>query len=215
VIAYDTRLKRLTNNPRFVLINNFKCGFSSSNLLAYQRVTHISAEDEIILFYRNVVSRAISVFINWCILDDRFFQQSGWLWNNLRAAWTARRYRHFLDLLQAHRYGDAFGLYVDALQIIATQDNHTLPQVALLEYYGLDRVDHFVELENCSQFAEVTGIGFPHDKTNESDARVKASVVRALSGDAAAQRVLNDVYRKDLEFFARHGLRCRHWHSLV
>jgi hypothetical protein len=60
---YDTRFKRLAVNPRFVVINNGKCGFSSSNMLHSEPAASISGDDETVFFYRDIVSRAISVFI--------------------------------------------------------------------------------------------------------------------------------------------------------
>lgn len=62
--TFDSRWKRLAGNQRFILINNFKCGFSSSNLLAWEPVTKIRGDDQVILFYRDVFMRAVSVFIN-------------------------------------------------------------------------------------------------------------------------------------------------------
>lgn len=211
VEEFDIRIKRLRDNPRYILINNYKCGFSSSGELAYDKVTRISPQDQVILFYRNIFARAISVFINWCISEERHLHEKDWLLRNLKRELSTPDYQGFLGLLRVHRYTDAFRVYVNALTMVCRMDNHTLPQVALLEYYHIDKVDHFVELENSAAFMAITNIPFPYDYSNQSDVLIKQSLQRCLRADESLQRRLRRIYQKDLAYFAGHGLDCGSW----
>lgn len=134
--------------------------------------------------------------------------QDGWLLENLEGALGSVSYPRFLELLHAGNHTEAFRIYVETLGAIAGKNSHTLPQVALLEYYGICRIDHFVELENCAEFQLITNIPFPYQDTNRSDAAFKQSVIRFLSDNDFLRYQLQKIYEKDLDFFSRNGLEC-------
>jgi len=212
--TYDSRLKRLSCQPHFILINNYKCGFSSSNLLPHEGVCTISPDDQVIFFYRDISLRAISVFINWCITDDRYVHESGWLLNNLKAELPNVRYSELLDLLFSQRYTEAFRIYVETLETIANQNNHTAPQITLLEHYALDKIDYFIELENSADFYQLTNIHFPHDQKNKSNLTIKHALIKYLTNNKSLQQELNKIYRDDLAFFGANDLTCIRWQDI-
>jgi hypothetical protein len=203
---YDSRFKKISDNPRYIVINNYKCGFSSSNLLVHSKVTSIAKEDTVILFYRNIFQRAMSVFINWCITDDRHVSQDSWLLKNLQQQLDQSAYEWFLDLLRANKIVDAFTMYLDTLDQVYEMDNHTLPQVAIFEYYGFIRIDHFVDLEDSAAFFRLTSTEFPYEKSNKSNAKIKRALVRYLKSSERLQSILRHIYRKDIEYFKSHNI---------
>lgn len=202
---YDSRLKRLLKGFDYVVINNYKCGFSSSNLLETQKVLRIIADDKVILFYRNIFLRTVSTFINWCITNDRYRHEEGWLLINIKNCLSESEYKHFIDLFLEGRFDQAFIVYVKILERIYQKNNHTLPQVALLEYYNIDKIDHFIELENNAEFKRITGIEFPHDRANESNTAVKSSILSLLKSSDQLKSIVRHIYQKDISFFEGHG----------
>ena len=213
---FDGRFKRLADAPDIVVVNNYKCGFSSSNLLRYHDVTELGSEDTVIFFYRDVVLRAVSVFINWCITDERYATGDSWLLDNLRRHRGDDAHRAFLQLFDRSRHDEAFAIYAAALDAIASWNEHTRPQVEILRTYDIDagRIDHFVELERSAEFTRLTGLDFPYDRTNESDGEVKRSLIRLLIDEPSLPAELERVYRADREFFAEHGLTTVRWQDL-
>lgn len=202
---YDSRLKRLLNRPEFVLINNYKCGFSSSNCLKTRELVRISSDDEVILFYRNIFLRTVSTFINWCITDDRFKNNSGWLLRNMEIALGESEYVRFIGLLSGCEYERAFEIYIHVLESMHQQNAHTSPQVKLLEYYSIRNINHFIELENNDEFERLTGVAFPHDRTNQSNGTIKTRILRLLNDGYELQNRLRWIYQDDILFFERHG----------
>ena len=198
---YDPRFKRLLSNYRYITINNYKCGFSSSNLLEYQKVLTIFPQDKIVLFYRNIFTRAISTFINWCITDERYQSGEGWLLANMANALGDSGYKDFVGLLRDGKIGEAFGVYVESLGRIYTENDHTLPQTRVLDYYEVDRVDYMVDLEDNESFYRITNVPFPYDRTNKSAKEVRDLVLLSLKHNERWQEALRNVYEKDIRFF--------------
>ena len=211
VVEYDSRFKRLNAAPDVVLINNFKCGYSSSNRLPYRIVNEIRDHDTVVFFYRDVILRAVSAFIHWCITDERHATERDWLLHNLRRHLDDESYGELLQLFARGRHTDAFRVYADSLPSIAGWNNHTLPQVEILEYFGVERLDHFVELERPGYFARLTGTAFPWEDSNRSDAGIKRSIIRLLVEDDKLRADIEHVYAEDLEFFAANGLSTIDW----
>lgn len=208
---YDSRIKRLSDNPRIILINNYKCGFSSSNLLEHSIVSEINADDTVILFYRNIFLRAISLFVNWCITDDRYATGESWLLENLREELGRSQYARFLDHLHKNELAHAFASYAGALDQIYKRyahalHAHTQTQVEILEYYGINRIDHFVELENSAEFVRLTNIEFPYDKNNRSNPATKQTLAQCLLNSPRWQDSFRETYAKDIEFFRNHNI---------
>ena len=203
---YDSRFKRLPGNPGVIVINNYKCGFSSSNLLAHDSVTRLGWEDPVILFYRNIFIRVISVFIDFSITDDRYLDEKGWLFKNLKYHLGSPAYDVYLDLLRTGKAIEAFLVFMGVLELIYKMDNHSLPQVAILEYYDVDRIDNFIELENSIAFHRLTDIPFPYEKNNKSDQEIKGSLKHCLKSSERLQSLLRHIYRKDIEFFSGQGI---------
>ena len=212
---YDIRLKRLKANPHFIIINNYKCGFSSSNMLAFLGVHEINPDDEVIFFYRSPFLRAISVFINWLITDDRYRREEGWLIENLGAHLGAQAYKRFLNQLQMEDYADALGTYVQALESIAELNDHTRPQSCLLQQYDIWKLDHFIELENNTAFRTITGLEFPTDQKNVSAFHIKSSLVRCLESNSHLRQRLRSIYQQDFDFFDENGLECSSWRGAI
>jgi len=206
ITQWDTRFKRLSDAPGTVLINNYKCGFSSSNLLSYTTISHIDDDEFVIFFYRNIYLRTISTFIHWCITEDRYLNESGWLLKNFKARLDNDEYARFLGLMRMGRITDAFRFYVESLDLVIEMDNHTLPQIAIFEYYGNIRVNHFIDIENCDEFERLTGIAFPYHKNNKSDEEVKKNLIQYMGDSEELQSIVRNLYRKDIEFFGRHGI---------
>jgi hypothetical protein len=211
---WDSRFKRLSGAPGIVLINNYKCGFSSSNLLAHTTLTHIDDEEVVILFYRNIFLRAISVFINWCITDERYRTEKGWLFENFKRRLDHDQYTRFLGWMRMGWMTKAFWFYVESLDLVIEMNNHTLPQVSIFEYYGNIRIDHFVELENCHDFERLTGLAFPYQRDNKSEAGLKQSLIACLNNSERLQGRLRKLYRKDIDFFGRQGIDVASTHVL-
>lgn len=206
VTQWDTRFKRLSDAPGTVLINNYKCGFSSSNLLSYTTLSHIDDNEVVIFFYRNIYLRTISTFINWCITEERYLNEKDWLLRNFKARLDHDEYARFLGLMRMGRMTEAFRFYVESLDLVIEMDNHTLPQNAIFDYYGDIRVNHFVDLDNCNEFERLTGLVFPYHKSNKSDEKIKKSLIYYLKYNEKIRILLRNIYRKDIEFFKRHGI---------
>ena len=211
LVDYDSRLKRLSDVPDTIIINNYKCGFSSSNLLKYRKVETIYLTDRIVFFYRNVYLRTISVFVNWCITDYRYRTQEGWLFTNLKNALDPLSYRTFMNALHEKNYAEAFKYYINSLKLIAPLNGHTLPQIRILEEYQIDKINNFVELENSYLFKDITGISFPFNEDNKSDRTVKHTLVMAISCNKRFQRIIEEIYQCDLDYFEKMGLNCIDW----
>jgi hypothetical protein len=79
----DNRIKKI-KNTNFIIINNYKCGFTSSNKLPYERIVSINSKDIVIFFCRDIELRTISLFINWIIDDNRLIEERGWLVRNIK-----------------------------------------------------------------------------------------------------------------------------------
>lgn len=206
--SYDSRLKRLSHDPRFILINNYKCGYSSSNKLPHWPVHTIADGDVIVFFYRSIYLRAVSIFVNWCITDARYETEDGWLFTNLGRAMTDAAYRDFLAALRGGQHPDAFGMFLENLETIAAWNDHTRPQTDVLDRYRIDRVDHFIELENNRPFRQLTGVDFPYDMANRSATPLKLSLIDVLLTEDRLRGALQEIYRKDLDFQERHNLEC-------
>jgi hypothetical protein len=209
--AYDARFKRLLRRPDCVVINNYKCGFSSSNLLESQTVLRIAPEDTVILFYRQSFLRVVSTFINWCITDERYKHQDGWLLANIRDAVGDADYAQFLHCLGNDQMREAFELYLSVLRSIYMKNNHTLPQCAILEYYGIATVHHLVDLESSARFYDITKIQFPFDAGNRSDRAVKDALLALLRDKGALQAEIRDIYQADIDYFARKNVLIDQW----
>jgi hypothetical protein len=96
--------------------------------------------------------------------------------------------------------------YVEALDLFYEMDNHTLPQVAIFEYYGFNRIDYFLELEKSSDFLRLTDVEFPYEANNASNISIKRALSRCLKKSDLMQNKLRTTYRKDIEFFWSHGI---------
>lgn len=206
--GYDSRLKRLAHDPRFILINNYKCGYSSSNKLRHQPVNSIEQKDKVIFFYRSIYMRCISCFIHWFITDARYETERGWLFFNIKRAMTDAAYHDFLILLRTGQHATAFSVFLEKLDVIEAWNDHTKPQTRILEYYQVDRIDHFIELEKCRPFREITGIDFPYDMANRSPTPLKLSLIDVLLSEDRLRGALQEIYRQDLEFQERNNLAC-------
>ncbi len=211
VQAYDSRFKRLLRRPDYVVINNYKCGFSSSNLLESQTVLRIAPEDTVILFYRQIFLRVVSTFINWCITDERYKQEQGWLLANIRDAVGHADYGQFLHRLGNNQIREAFEFYLGVLTAIYMMNNHTLPQCTILEYYGIAKVDHLVDLDNSARFHDITEIHFPFDARNRSDGAVKDALLALLRDKGALQAEIRNIYQADIDYFARKNVVIDRW----
>lgn len=214
-MAFDNRFKRLSQAPNFVTINNYKCGFSSSNLLPHQLIDTIHPADRVIFFYRDIHMRALSVFINWCITGQRYQTEDGWLFRNLKAVMDGSTYRFFVDCLKAGEYEQAFDLYVAYLTEFGPLDNHTLPQHEIIDYYKLDQFDYFVELESVEYFSQLTGIQFPYEKSNKSDRTIKNRLQKRIATDLLLHQKISDYYKPDTDFFVSKGLTSHPWRKIL
>lgn len=198
---YDARFKRLSQNPGFVIINNYKCGFSSSNLLEARQLVRLSSEDKIVFFYRNIFSRAVSVFINWCITDDRYKYSGGWLLNNISEFLGDSEYEYFIGLFYEDAIAEAFTIYAEVLEHIYQKDNHTLPQTQILDHYGIENVHYHVDLDKSEQFFTITNVPFPFDKKNASDRNIKQRLLRCVYDSRRLRVKLRKVYSADVSYF--------------
>ena len=162
----------------------------------------LSGEDKIILFHRNIFLRAVSVFINWCITDDRYKSDSGWLLGNMRECLGESEYQCLIGLFYEDRIAEAFAIYAEMLEQIFHKNNHTLPQTEILDYYGIENVHYHVELENSEQFFRITNVRFPFDKKNASDRRIKQRLLQSLSGSKRLRAKLRNVYSADVSYFS-------------
>ncbi|MEO0545022.1 MAG: glycosyltransferase [Pseudomonadota bacterium] len=159
--------------------------------------------------------RALSVFINWCITDQRYNTEDGFLFKNLKAVMDSETYRFFLDCLKAGEYEQAFDLYVAYLTEFGPLDNHTLPQLEIIDYYKLDRFDYFVELERADYFHQITNIQFPYEKSNQSDRTIKNRLQKRIAIDPLLHKKISDYYKQDTDFFASKGLTCHPWRKIL
>jgi hypothetical protein len=208
LITHDHRLKRLSDNPRFIIINNYKCGYASSNILRSEPVTEIRADDQLIFFYRDILLRSVSVFINWCVNDQQRASSENWLLENLARNLSDAGFENFSSLLERRQYTEAFDVFVKILPAMYHLNEHTMPQTHILDFHAIKRLDYFVELENCVEFNRITGIAFPLDYSNKSSVAVKQRLIQFLQDTPGARDILHGIYKPDIEFFETNGLVC-------
>ncbi len=203
---YDVRFKRLL--PRFdhIVVNNYECGLSSSGLLPTQPVLGIFETDKVILFYRNIFLRTIGTFIKGCVRDARLDRPEGSLMCALESVLDEAESKYLREKLESRDFPEAFRVYVGALRHVYARRCETLPQVRMLEDYGIEKIDYPVELEHNLSFFRITNCRFPFDADSKANRAIKESLMLDVRRNAPLQDAIRCVYSDDIEFFGRHDL---------
>ena len=107
---------RIIKKNDYILIANLKCGYTSINMLNDIIVNPIiSPKNKIILNFRNIHRRNISVFLNWCIARCEL---SSWLMDIMKNILPAKKYSSFFDGCKKKYLKHSYKIFLDNLDKI-------------------------------------------------------------------------------------------------
>lgn len=197
-IYYDNRIKKI-KDTNFIIINNYKCGYSASNILPYDRVESINSNNIVIFFYRDIELKTISLFINWIIDGNRLTEESGWLVCNIKRSFSKEIYNKFCNLYDTD-IKECFKMFIlEILQNIYHMNNHSIEQSNIIEYYNIKKIHYNINLDkDISKFKHITGLDFPHK--NNGDSIIKNSLYKYLQKNDELKNKLKSIYHYDERF---------------
>ena len=182
-----------------IIINNYKCGYSASNILPYDRVESINSNNIVIFFYRDIELKTISLFINWIIDGNRLTEESGWLVCNIKRSFSKEIYNKFCNLYDTD-IKECFKMFIlEILQNIYHMNNHSIEQSNIIEYYNIKKIHYNINLDkDISKFKHITGLDFPHK--NNGDSIIKNSLYKYLQKNDELKNKLKSIYHYDERF---------------
>ena len=127
----------------------------------------------IIFLYRDICNRVISCFNNWCI--KKYKNKKNWL---MELLFTLENfdYAKFYNFLELKNINGAFRMFLNILRYIYKLDKHLCPQIDILINNGVNKVSHFINIENTEDIIKLEKMlnqKIPIvNKSNEEDTRI-------------------------------------------
>lgn len=192
---------RIIKKNNYILIANLKCGYTSINMLKNIIVNpNINIKNKIILNYRDIYRRNISVFLNWCIARCEL---KSWLMDLMKDILTESKYNNFFDACKKKYVKHSYKIFLDNLEKIYMLNHHIHPQVQILKDYNIKKIAYFINIDN-DQHIKILNI-LINDKLpisdNKSDDNLKLILLNFLKEDTKYRNIIENIYKEDILFF--------------
>lgn len=192
---------RIIKKNNYILISNLKCGYTSINMLKDITVNpSITKKNKVILNYRDIYRRNISVFLNWCIARCEL---NSWLMDIMKSILPEKKYESFYDGCKKKYLRHSYKIFLDNLDKIYMLNHHTHPQVQILKDHNIVRIDYFINID-YDQHIKILNI-LINDKLpvsdNKSDDSQKIFLLDFLKEETKYRNIIENVYKEDILFF--------------
>ena len=192
---------RIVKKNNYILISNLKCGYTSINMLKdIETNPTIYSNNKVILNYRDIYRRNISVFLNWCIARCEL---NSWLMDIMKDILPEKKYNSFFDGCKKKYIKHSYKIFLENLEQIYMLNHHIHPQVQILKEYNIKKIDYFINIDN-EQHIKILNI-LIDDKlpisNNKSDESLKLTLIKFLHEEPKYREIIENVYKEDIEFF--------------
>ncbi len=197
---------RIVKKNEYIIIANLKCGYTSINMLKNIIVNpKIFPKNKIILNYRDIYRRNISVFLNWCISRCEL---NSWLMDIMKEILPEKKYNNFFEACKKKYIKHSYKIFLENLKDIYMLNHHTHPQVQILKDYNINKIDYFINIDN-DQHIKILNI-LINDKMpisdNKSDDDHKNILLYFLKSDNKYKKIIENIYKEDIMFFNKYNV---------
>ena len=195
----------------YLIITNYKCGFSSlshiEEALPIKNYKESKQLKNIIFIYRDIYLRNISVFLNWCIRRLNF---DSWLNNILKEKLGKKKFKKFKKLIKKNNIIKAYKIFLKKLKEFKQKNQHLHSQIIIFDKFRLaDRNPIFINLDNKNDVIKMENIidrKIPiYNESSNNDKEILFKFLKSRRG-FWYRKILDRLYYDDIALFKANSL---------
>ena len=194
-----SQLSRIVKINNYTVVTNFKCMFSSLNLLQIDQYNP-KVKNNVIFLYRNIFKKLISCFLHWCV-GYKKSNNKKWL-HKILYNLKHFNYKLFNNLLIEDKLIDAFKMFLDILKYIFKLNAHLHPQVYILRNNSISKIDNFINIDKSDDITKFEKLICQKTSKTVSTSKVNACILfNFISNDPYYSELIKNVYHEDIKYF--------------
>lgn len=195
-------MSRLIKINNFIILCNFKCGYSSLSAVKKKVIEpKIKKNDKIVFVYRNIFNRNISVFLNWCYRKNKI--NESWLLANMQEILDTELFCKFMKLKDSNLI-EAYKIFLDNLHFINFKNAHLVEQCKIVSKYNVKKINYFINIDDQSNVQMLSDlISTKLECYNKSDDDTKTLLTNFLESHERYRNIIKQRYKNDISYFKK------------
>jgi len=197
-------LSRIVKINNYTIVTNFKCMFSSLNLLSIEEYNPIIKKN-VIFLYRNIFKKLISCFLHWsvCYIDK---DDKKWL-NDILSNLKCFDFNQFSKLIKNNKLIDGFKLFLDNLKFIYNKNPHLHPQIKIIKDNKIKNISKFINIDNYNELCTFENL--VNQKTTKivSSCKINSSkLLDFINNNIYYKKLIKEIYIDDINYFKKFNI---------
>ena len=194
-------MSRIIKINNFIILCNFKCGYSSFSAIKDKIIEpKVKKSDKIIFVYRNLFNRNISVFLNWCYRKNKI--DDSWLLVNMQEKLNSVQFDNFMKLKNSNLV-EAYKIFLNNLHLINFKNAHLAEQCKIVnKLNSKKKISYFINIDDQNNVQMLSDlISTKLECYNKSDDNTKKILISFLDNNEVYKNVIKNRYKNDIIYF--------------